>query len=99
MPGVGPLCVRQEEGSGRGAGAKAGAKATPGVALSKGLWVRVVGLTSRPEMNGQAGIVRGFDAAKERWKVSMEDGSGTKLLKEISLEALQPEAAAEEAAG
>ena len=54
--------------------------------LRLGQQVRVVGLQSRPELNGQGRTVVEWDEEQARWKVRMTDGTG-KLLKEDHLEA------------
>lgn len=43
--------------------------------LKKGARVLVQGVESRPELNGQAGQLLGFNAAHSRWLVSLDDGT------------------------
>ena len=42
----------------------------PGV-FSQGAWVRVKGLTARPELNGRLGEVLSYDSAAQRYAVAV----------------------------
>jgi len=44
-----------------------------------GMIVRIVGLTSRPDLNGQEGKLLELDDEDGRWRVVMRDGSGLSL--------------------
>jgi hypothetical protein len=57
--------------------------------LVGGQAVRLVGLQSRPELNGAEGITLRFDPEAGRWLVRLADGDG-KSLKPTNLEALWP---------
>ena len=46
-----------------------------------GTRVELHGLKAKPELNGQRGVVEGFDAASGRCKVKLEDGRGPFKLK------------------
>ena len=46
--------------------------------------VMLHGLATRPELNGQGGVARAFDQAKERWQVAVE-GKGVILVREANL--------------
>ena len=46
-----------------------------------GTRVELHGLKAKPELNGQRGVVAGFDAASGRCKVKLEDGRGPFKLK------------------
>lgn len=50
--------------------------------LEAGMQVRVVGLRSRPELNGRAGSLLEFDVTLDRWNVLLTDGSGLSLKSE-----------------
>merc|ERR1719506_660043 len=63
--------------------------------LKKGARVFVRGVESRPELNGQAGQLLGFNAKQSRWLVSLDDG--TKKL--ITASNLQLQSEAGESAG
>lgn len=41
--------------------------------------VRIIGLQSRPEMNGRTGMINGFDHNEERYTVVMDGGSALKV--------------------
>lgn len=58
--------------------------------LQKGARVFVRGVESRPELNGQAGQLLGFNAKQSRWLVSLDDGT-KKLITANNLQ-LQSEA-------
>jgi hypothetical protein len=58
--------------------------ASPALALNS--TVRLGGLTSRPELNGKAGIIELFDTRKGRYAVRLPDGAGTMLFKPSNLE-------------
>ena len=49
--------------------------------IPTGTRVELHGLKARPELNGQRGVVEGFDAASGRCKVKLEDGRGPFKLK------------------
>jgi len=55
------------------------------VDLLPGLRIRVVGLATRPELNGQLGTLEVYDEGRRRWKVAMDDGS-VKLFRMANLE-------------
>ena len=63
----------------------------PGV-FSQGAWVRVKGLTARPELNGERGRIVAYHAERGRYAVAMHLSDERILLKPTSLEtALDPE--------
>jgi hypothetical protein len=47
--------------------------------------VRIVGLVSQPELNGQEGTIIEFDEEKHCWKVRLSDGAG-KIVKAMNLQ-------------
>ncbi|CAE8635335.1 unnamed protein product [Polarella glacialis] len=47
--------------------------------LAAGMRIRVIGLSSRPELNGREGTLLELDASVERWNVAMDDSSGLSL--------------------
>merc|ERR1712185_115580 len=51
-----------------------------------GTRVELHGLKAKPELNGQRGVVEGFDAASGRCKVKLEDGRGPFKLKVENLQ-------------
>jgi len=55
--------------------------------LTPGAAVRVSGIQSRPELNGQRGVCVQYDEKKGRWDVRLDDGEVVSL-KEISLTAI-----------
>jgi len=57
----------------------------PGEEFQEGDRVRLVGLKGRTDLNGNLGSIVEWDAAEERWKVAMDDGSG-KMLRSCHLE-------------
>ena len=54
---------------------------SPHSPISIGTRVELHGLKAKPELNGQRGVVAGFDAASGRGKVKLEDGRGPFKLK------------------
>ena len=48
--------------------------------------VRMRGLQAKPELNGQRGVVTGFDASSGRCSVQLEDGRGPYKIKPENLE-------------
>jgi len=54
---------------------------SPHSPISIGTRVELHGLKAKPELNGQRGVVAGFDAASGRCKVELEDGRGPFKLK------------------
>ena len=46
------------------------------------------GLQAKPELNGQRGVVTGFDASSGRCSVQLEDGRGPYKIKPGNLEAV-----------
>ena len=54
---------------------------TPPSPIPIGTRVELHGLKAKPELNGQRGVVEGFDAASGRCKVKLEDGRGPFKLK------------------
>lgn len=56
-----------------------------GKGFAPGGIVKVVGLKSKPELNGQEGILKDFDQKSGRWPVLLTDGT-QKLFKEDNLE-------------
>lgn len=52
--------------------------------------VVVGGLQAKPELNGKAGIASAFDDDKERYAVSLEDGTGSYKLRAANLEVATP---------
>mmetsp|Transcript_40532 Transcript_40532/g.74966 ORF Transcript_40532/g.74966 Transcript_40532/m.74966 type:complete len:397 (-) Transcript_40532:611-1801(-) len=66
----------------------------PEPAFAAGLYVKVCGLSSRPEMNGSAGFVTGFNAAKGRHTVRFAKAKKDSLLRAENLEAALPPPAA-----
>ena len=54
-----------------------------------GQCVKLVGLSARPELNGECGIALRFNAESGRWLVRLADGEG-KQLKPANLEAFGP---------
>ena len=57
----------------------------PGV-FFQGAWVRVKGLTARPELNGERGRIVAYHAERDRYAVAMHRSSEQILLKPASLE-------------
>ena len=53
--------------------------------LVAGQAVEVVGLQSRPDLNGAKGLTLKFDEASGRWLVKLVDGDGRKSLKPANL--------------
>ena len=47
--------------------------------------VRLLGLQSKPELNGQRGVVTGFDVSTRRCSVQLEDGRGPFSIKPANL--------------
>jgi len=66
--------------------------------LAVGAAVRISGIQQRPELNGQIGTVKLWNAQKERWGVCLHDGSDV-ALKEANLEEVAEGAAAGGAPG
>lgn len=56
--------------------------------IGGGQTVRLTGLVSCPELNGEEGLTLRFDESKGRWMVRLRNGEG-KLLKPANLEALE----------
>ena len=56
------------------------------------------GLKSKPEMNGQRGIVEAFDAFSGRCSVQLEDNGGMNSIKLKNLSPLEPDDGEEESA-
>ena len=54
---------------------------SPPSTIPTGTRVELHGLKAKPELNGQRGVVAGFDAASGRCKVKLEDGRGPFKLK------------------
>ena len=80
---LGPLAGTDEAGAtNRGGGGGwegvAGDHSEPASrsAIEIGSKVELRGLQAKPELNGQRGVVTGFDAASGRCKVLLEDGRG-----------------------
>ena len=48
--------------------------------------VQLRGLQAKPELNGQRGVVTGFDASSGRCSVQLEDGRGPYKIKPENLE-------------
>jgi len=87
---VGPSCTQQRPADGAGARQDEGPPPAGinGSGLLPGARARVVGLASRPDLNGQAAHLLEFVEADNRWKVLMDvDGSG-KMLRPANLEPL-----------
>ena len=59
----------------------ASSSSSPQSPISIGTRVELHGLKAKPELNGQRGVVAGFDAASGRCKVELEDGRGPFKLK------------------
>ena len=55
--------------------------------LSDGTPVKVVGLDSAPEVNGKDGVVLGFDASKDRYRVQLQGRSKMCSLKPVNCQA------------
>ena len=62
---------------------------SPAPALSPGARVRVHGIVAKPELNGQRGVVTGFDASSGRCSVQLEDGRGPYKIKPENLEVVK----------
>lgn len=60
-------------------------------AIVAGSEVRLVGLASRPELNGKAGVVRSFDNDTGRYAVQVEGESKNMSIKPANLELLLDE--------
>lgn len=60
----------------------------PGVALALGTRIRVVGLTTRPELNGATGVI--VDQDGDRWQVKMDADGTEKKLRAANLSACGP---------
>ena len=56
--------------------------------LATGTAVALVGLQSKPELNGQRGRIAGFDSAKGRYSVRLTDQSKTLQVKPANIEAI-----------
>jgi len=56
--------------------------------LAPGARVRIHGLQTAQEMNGQFGRVSNFDEGKSRWKVKLDSGS-SKMFRENNLEVVE----------
>ena len=54
--------------------------------LAPGQAVALRGLTARPELNGQRGLVEFFNKAQARWAVRLRGSGEVKLLKAVNLE-------------
>lgn len=74
-------------------GAAAGTKQSSGPELVQGAAVRVKGLVSTPQLNGQEGVCEQWDATKSRWNVRFEDG----FLRALKPEHLEPTDSPEQA--
>ena len=59
----------------------AASSSSPPSPIPIGTRVELHGLKAKPELNGQRGVVAGFDAASGRCKVKLEDGRGPFKLK------------------
>ena len=74
---------RQQQGAAAAASppSPAPSSSSPHSPISIGTRVELHGLKAKPELNGQRGVVAGFDAASGRCKVELEDGRGPFKLK------------------
>ena len=74
---------RQQQGAAAAASppSPAPSSSSPHSPISIGTRVELHGLKAKPELNGQRGVVAGFDAASGRCKVKLEDGRGPFKLK------------------
>ena len=52
--------------------------------------VRIVGLQSKPEYNGQEGVIRSFDAKKERYGTRLAEGGQMLALRRANLALIDP---------
>ena len=66
-------------------------------AITIGALVELHGLKAKPELIGQRGVVRGFDADSGRYRVDLDDGGGaSKNVKPKCLKMISPEASPEQ---
>ena len=70
-------------GEGGGGGGGGGAAAPP---IPIGAYVELRGLQAKPELNGQRGVVMGFNASTGRCSLKLEDGRGPFKIKIENLE-------------
>merc|ERR1719320_599447 len=60
--------------------------------LKHGSLVRLLGLTSAPQLNGRRAVCTAWDSSRQRWRVRVEGGE-EKMLRPDSLELHGPQAA------
>ena len=72
---------QQQQGAAAAASPPSPASSSPPSPIPIGTRVELHGLKAKPELNGQRGVVAGFDAASGRCKVELEDGRGPFKLK------------------
>ena len=79
------LQIQRQQQQGAAAAASppspASSSSSPHSPIPIGTRVELHGLKAKPELNGQRGVVAGFDAASGRCKVKLEDGRGPFKLK------------------